>query len=87
MPEPKTTPTPPKVAITAHPAPLPSILKAEEVAALLRINRKTLYEAVQRDEIPGAFRVGRCLRFHTDAVLGWLSPNQRAVLSSGRNKG
>jgi excisionase family DNA binding protein len=71
----------------AAPRSLPIILKAEEVASMLRINRKTLYEAVQRDEIPGAFRVGRCLRFHRDAVLNWLSPNQRVVLNSERNQG
>lgn len=76
-----------KVAIPAHPSALPPILKAEEVAALLRINRKTLYEAVLRDEIPGMIRVGRCLRFHRDEVLRWLSPNSRAVLTSERNKG
>ena len=67
--------------------PLPPVLKAEEVAALLRINRKTLYEAVQRDEIPGAFRIGRCLRFHRDAVLTWLSPNTAAIPTPGRNTG
>jgi excisionase family DNA binding protein len=80
--------TTPPLAIPAHPSALPEILKAEEVASLLRINRKTLYEAVQRDEIPGAFRVGRrCLRFQRDALLAFLSPNQRAVLNSERNQG
>ncbi len=50
----------------------PEIMTAAEVAALLRVNRKTLYEAVQRDQIPGVVRVGRILRFHRDAVLSWI---------------
>ena len=65
-------PTTSTLASLAHPGSLPAILKAEEVAALLRVNRKTLYEAVQRDEIPGVIRVGRCVRFSRDEVLGWL---------------
>ena len=84
MPDPKTSPA--KVATPAHPKPLPPILKAAEVASLLRVDRKTLYEAVQRDEIPGVIRVGRCLRFHRDAVLSWLSPNS-APSPTKRNKG
>lgn len=51
---------------------LPEVLTATEVADLLRVNRKTLYEAVQRDEVPGVVRVGRVLRFHRDAVLAWI---------------
>jgi excisionase family DNA binding protein len=58
-----------------HPPSLsstPEILTATEVAELLRVNRKTLYEAVQRDQIPGVVRVGRILRFHREAVLAWI---------------
>lgn len=51
---------------------LPQVLKASEVAELLRVSPKTLYEAVQRDEVPGVIRVGRCLRFQRDAVLAWM---------------
>lgn len=84
MPDPKTSPA--KVATSAHPQTLPPILKAAEVALLLRVNRKTLYEAVARDEIPGVFRVGRLLRFRRDDVLKWLSPNS-ASSPNTRNKG
>lgn len=66
------------IAIPAPAVHLPAILKAEEVANLLRINRKTLYEAVQRGEVPGTLRIGRCLRFQRDAVLEWMS-NHRAI--------
>ena len=51
---------------------LPEFLKATEVAALLRVNRNTVYEAVQRDEIPGVVRVGRVLRFRRDAIISWI---------------
>lgn len=50
---------------------LPEFLKAEELADLLRVNRKTVYDAAARDEIPGVVRFGRSLRFRRDAVLAW----------------
>lgn len=77
MSDPKSPTTPAGLA----PRSLPPILKAAEVATLLRINRKTLYEAVQRDEIPGAFRIGRSLRFRRDAVLMWLSAEPSSLIS------
>ena len=51
---------------------LPEFLKATEVAELLRVNRTTVYEAVQRDEIPGVVRIGRLLRFRRDAIIAWM---------------
>ncbi|PRP92170.1 Helix-turn-helix domain protein [Enhygromyxa salina] len=51
---------------------LPEFLEATEVAALLRVNRNTVYEAVQRDEIPGVVRIGRVLRFRRDAIIAWI---------------
>ena len=38
------------------------ILTLNELAALRRLNRKTVYEALSRGEIPGARRVGSCGR-------------------------
>jgi excisionase family DNA binding protein len=51
---------------------LPAVLKPEELATLLRVNRKTVYEALARNKIPGARRFGRTYRIATDAVLAWL---------------
>lgn len=51
--------------------PWPEVLTVDEVAKLLRVNRKTVYEAVQRDEIPGAFHIGRVIRFSRDQLLTW----------------
>lgn len=39
---------------------------------MLRLNRKTVYEAVQSGQIPGAVRVGNTIRFSRDTVLAWL---------------
>ena len=51
---------------------LPDVLTVDELAALLRLNRKTVYEAVARNEIPGCQRIGRSIRFSRQAVLNWL---------------
>ena len=50
----------------------PAVMKVEHVAAMLELNRKTVYEMVQRHEIPGVRSCGRALRFHRDAVIAWL---------------
>ena len=42
-------------------------------ADILRVNRKTIYEAVQRGELPGVLRIGRTLRFVRD--LSFASPD------------
>ncbi len=64
---------------------LPAVLVVDEVAALLRVNRKTVYEALARGDIPGARRIGRTYRISRDAVLGWLH-GQARVSHSRRNR-
>jgi excisionase family DNA binding protein len=60
------------MAASDHPSqPAIEILTADEVAALLRVNRKTIYEAAQRGDIPHC-RLGRRLVFERGAVLAWL---------------
>ncbi len=49
-----------------------SIMTVNEVADLLRVNRKTIYEAVRLDEIPHV-RLGRSIRFGRIALLRWLA--------------
>lgn len=56
-------------------AGLPSpadVLSADEVAAWLRVDRKTVYDAAGRGEIPHR-RLGKRLLFSRGAVLDWLS--------------
>lgn len=58
---------------TPHcPAPLPDVLTVDEAAALLRVNRKTLYEAIRLNQVPGILRLGRAIRIGRDALLGWM---------------
>jgi excisionase family DNA binding protein len=48
------------------------IMTVDELAALLRVNRKTAYDAIARGEIPGVRRIGRTFRASREAVLAWL---------------
>jgi excisionase family DNA binding protein len=47
-------------------------MTVDELAALLRVNRKSVYEAIARGEIPGIRRIGRTVRASREAVLAWL---------------
>lgn len=55
------------------PERLPEVMKVDEVAAMLRVDRKTIYSMVRRGRLPGARKLGRCLRFSRRALLDWLS--------------
>lgn len=48
------------------------VLTVDELAALLRVNRKSVYEAIACGEIPGVRRIGRTFRVSREAVLAWL---------------
>ena len=65
---------------------LPSVLTVDELATLLRINRKTVYSAIRAGEIPGVRRLGGTIRIHRDAVLAWLARGQGRVSRSRRKK-
>jgi excisionase family DNA binding protein len=66
--------------------PTPPVLTVDELAALLRVNRKTVYDALSRGEIPGARRIGSTYRILRDAVLDWLASGQDRVSRSRRNR-
>ncbi|MGH7283565.1 MAG: helix-turn-helix domain-containing protein [Polyangiaceae bacterium] len=51
---------------------LPEVLTVNEVARLLRVNRKTVYRAIERGEFPCARRIGNTIRVARDAMLRWL---------------
>jgi excisionase family DNA binding protein len=63
---------------------LPPVLTVDEAAAFLRLNRKTLYDAVRAGELPGVVRVGRSIRIGRDALLGWLKGNGGPALGDDR---
>ncbi len=57
----------------APPAPaLPAYLTTAEAAELLRMSRKSLEGRRARGEGPPCIRIGRAVRYKTDAVLAWL---------------
>lgn len=58
---------------------LPQILTVDELATLLRVNRKTAYAAIRAGEIPGVRHIGSVIRAHRDTVLRWLSEGQARV--------
>jgi excisionase family DNA binding protein len=55
---------------------LPPVLTVEEVADLMRIDRKTAYAAIADGDVPGVRRVGRCIRVSRDVLLQWLADGQ-----------
>jgi excisionase family DNA binding protein len=76
----------PPRAETVDERSLPSVLSVDEVAVLLRVNRKTAYEAVARGDIPGVRRVGRAIRIDRDLVLDWLRGRGRVSRSPWRKQ-
>ena len=57
----------------------PAVITADEVAKLLRVNRKTVYTAFKQGEIPGGRRIGGTIRFYRDRVLEWLAQGQECA--------
>lgn len=58
---------------------LPLILTVDELAQLLRVNRKTVYASIKAREIPGVRQVRGVIRIHRDTVLAWLAEGQARV--------
>jgi excisionase family DNA binding protein len=63
---------------------LPRVLTPEELAGLLRLRPRSVYEAIARGEIPGVRRIGRQIRIDRDSVLDWLAHGQGRVSRSSR---
>lgn len=51
----------------------PDVLTIEELASMLRVRRKSLYEMVARGAIPGVQKIGRVWRAHRPTVVAWLA--------------
>jgi len=64
----------------------PSVLTVDELAALLRVNRKTVYVALSRGDIPGARRIGGTYRILREAVIVWFTSSNGRVSHSKRKK-
>jgi excisionase family DNA binding protein len=59
---------------------VPEFLTVDEAAHLLRVNRKTLYEAIRLGQVPGVARLGRILRLRRDMLLTWSLGNGSPAL-------
>lgn len=44
-----------------------------ELAARLKMSRKTVYDRIRAKEIPGVRKVGRHIRIHWSTVAKWIS--------------
>lgn len=55
---------------------LPEVLTVEEVADLMRVDRKTAYAAIAEGSVPGVRRIGRCIRVSRDVLLRWLEQGE-----------
>src|SRR5512133_2461992 len=60
---------------------LPEVLTACEAAAILRVGRNQLYQAVARGQL-GAIRIGRSIRIPRQALLGLLASTGPLTASS-----
>jgi excisionase family DNA binding protein len=58
------------------PQPEAAVLTVEELAAFLRVNHKTVRDAITRGEIPGVRRIGGVIRIYRQAVVSWLLSGQ-----------
>jgi excisionase family DNA binding protein len=65
-------------------AALAPVVTIEELSAYLRLNHKTVRDAIARGDIPGVRRIGGAIRIHRDTVLGWLSSGKGSASSSSR---
>ena len=63
---------------------LPQVLTVEEVADLMRVDRKTAYAAIAEGGVPGVRRIGRCIRVSRDVLLRWLEQGE-AKQARGRH--
>jgi excisionase family DNA binding protein len=61
-------------------APLPQVLTAREAAAILRVRRNQLYQAVARGQL-GAGRIGRSIRIPKQTLLDLLTPASPSTAS------
>ncbi len=49
-----------------------AVLTVDEAAALLRVNRKTLYAAIAAGKVPGTLKIGRSIRISRSALESWM---------------
>ncbi|RKG80192.1 DNA-binding protein [Corallococcus exercitus] len=65
-------------------ASAPEFLTVDEAAALLRVNRKTLYELIRLTQLSGVIHIGRSIRIRRDTLLAWQPGNGGPALGENR---
>ena len=63
----------------------PDAMTVAEAAALCRVNKKTIYGAIQRGEFPSS-RIGGTIRCYRPDVIAWLRSNGRVSQSTRRDE-
>ncbi len=64
-------------AVTHEPPGEVEVLTVRELALLLRLHIKTVYEELTKGNIPGARKVAGTWRIHRATVVGWLAGQNR----------
>jgi excisionase family DNA binding protein len=65
-----------------HPSPI-RLLTAREVARILRVSRRSVYQLARRGEIPHV-RIGRFVRFRADEIDAWTRSADRPPPAEAR---
>ena len=73
-----------KDTTTTRPVDVSDILTVEEAAALLKMNRKTLYDVIRLNRPKWAVRFGRSIRVSRSALLEEFRGNRRPDLGEKR---
>ena len=63
-----------------------AVMTIEELAEFLRVNHKTVREAIARGEIPGVRRIGGTIRIFRPTVVDWLSAGQGRAPGSRKHR-
>jgi len=64
---------------SSHSAPAQTTFATiDEIAAILRLERKAVYRLAKREELPGCRRLGGTYRIHLPTVLTWFASGPRA---------
>lgn len=54
----------------------PEVMDVDGLAAYLNLSKSSVYKMLRKGLIPGR-KMGKCWRFHKDAISQWLKEGQR----------
>lgn len=54
-------------------AALPPVMNVTELARVMRLDKKTVYDLIAAGNLPGVRRCGRSLRIHRETIMRWLA--------------